>query len=121
MNFFKPEDFARTVFNATGKIDSDITIIDIAQVANAKLEREGKVVYCSSLHLEEITSYKKPLDGGGMGCVSNYRNSNYKALLINIEPLQKENKRQKAIELIKKWLDEPGNYDEEIITKLQNL
>lgn len=68
MKFFKPEDFYK---------DECIHCVEdgfrIAALANAQLEREGKVVYGNELHWT----------------LKQYSSDTRKALLINIEPVEK--------------------------------
>lgn len=66
--FFVPEDFG-------GDILTDRYKENIARIANAKLEREGKIVY--------------GLDLAGMYGPFETKYSKYKAILINIEPIEK--------------------------------
>ncbi len=75
VGFFKPEDFMVDLL--TYKEDISVSQI-IANIANAKLEREGKVVY-------------KEKDPVNVWCEVTWPalNHAYKALLINIEPIEK--------------------------------
>lgn len=68
MKFFKPEDFQ--------DIDSKNDREEAAESANAKLEREGKVVYSKDPF--EKSTWTHTL----------YNHSNTKALLINIEKIE---------------------------------
>ena len=73
MNFFKPEDFKHSS-------NSPLISSDAADIANAKLEREGKVVYGYQHDYDEewvFHSNESPEE------------HTHKALLINIEPIAK--------------------------------
>lgn len=74
MNFFKPEDFfeLRSVPSYTS---------DMAKIANAKLEREGVVVYGAQYPIESKEWNYQPRQAKG---------HTHKALLINIEPIKQE-------------------------------
>jgi hypothetical protein len=69
MKFFKPEDFAGSGY------DPEFFPEYATNVANAKLEREGRVVY-SKRH-------------GNIWELGQHEDDTVKALLINIEPIEK--------------------------------
>lgn len=72
MNFFKPKDFELVKI-----YPHEEALISIANLANAKLERKGKVVYASDLSVVEWYSETPEFK------------PTHKALLINIEPIEK--------------------------------
>lgn len=95
MTFFKPEDFDIQ----QGKVYTTESHRS-AEVANAKLEREGKVVYfLNQPDMEWMTysAHKKFLPS-----------AKYKALLINIEPIEK---CKHSIEKIRRICN-PNDYTE---------
>lgn len=75
MSFFKKEDFKGTYNNYQNE-----WLEKMAELANAKLEREGKVVYTHSTF--EKPGYWGPIEQGSF-------DDTHKALLINIEPIEK--------------------------------
>lgn len=79
MKFFNPEDF---VLSAHPEIPTDKWVqMTVASIANAKLEREGKVVYKIN-NGYQLSWNENPLTSlGGEGSL--------KALLICIEPIEK--------------------------------
>ena len=73
MKFFKPEDFQV----ALGEYGMGL---QAANLANAKLEREGKVVY----------QYNKgPWSQTSLESFTGIKEQDHRALLINIEPIEK--------------------------------
>lgn len=88
MKFFKPEDFILPKENEFGKLEH--SILSIAQIANAKLERGGIELFCES----EFDRY----DWSGRKDVR--EKAKYKAFLINIEPINKcEHPKEKITEV----------------------
>jgi len=79
MKFFTPEDFE---FNYMGLKDWPIYAKRISDCANAKLEREGKRIYKSSYDIWRTERIGK--DDFFRGPLSTHR-----AILINIEPIEK--------------------------------
>ena len=77
MSFFKAEDF---IFD-----NYEINLKKIADVANAKLEREGKVLYGT---IPKISNGRSPEFDGPFQITDN-DHVTHKALLINIEPIEK--------------------------------
>lgn len=77
--FFKPEEAVFTGLQGEFMISIDY--------ANAKLEREGQVVYLSG-DQSEISRIKQD-EKNYQVISSNFKNSKHKALLINIEPIEK--------------------------------
>jgi hypothetical protein len=80
MKFFKPEDFKFSdgppkTFQYM--VNDSVSIEEAARVANAKLEREGKVVY-TNVHKLNLTWYES----------NSCKEDTHKALLINIEPIE---------------------------------
>lgn len=96
MKFFKPSDFDGQI-TATEKN----SLVNIADAANAKLEREGKVV-------------KGSFDGSYVDGFNDWPYpdvSNCKALLINIEPLVKcEHPRERIRFIIPKDYSSKDGY-----------
>jgi hypothetical protein len=70
-DFFKPEDFERWTVNN----DDETRSKTIADIANTKLKRKGLVVFGP---------------GGGYWNEERIKNDTHKAIVINIEPIQKE-------------------------------
>lgn len=69
IEFFKPDDFQ---YESEGRLRS----IMAADIANAKLEKEGCLIYCDK-------------EGGRANWSLNKTGAKYKALIINIEPIEK--------------------------------
>jgi hypothetical protein len=85
MKFFKPEDFKS--FGLSPKhYDLDL----LAHLCNIKLERNSQVVYGDRGQFEWLFVKKKD-EKDFLAMNSNFKNSYYKALLINIEPIAKCN------------------------------
>ncbi len=112
MKFFKPEDFAWS----TEMIDS-VTWEDAAAAANAKLEREGKVVYGTHPNGSDWWNGPMPMQ---KDC--------YKAFLINIEPIakcehpsEKVRTYQKETHVVRKGYDDSDVYstDREIVNECE--
>lgn len=81
MKFFNPEDFNPT--NSSLYMDMK-KAKEAADIANAKLEREGKVVYARQYGVGKFDSWS---DSGFRS--EHEGQCNVKALLINIEPIEK--------------------------------
>lgn len=81
IDFFKPDDFSK-ITNITNALMEHITLI-----SNAKLEREGKIVYASR-DFKEITLNKQD-EKNHIAISSNFKNSAYQALLIDIKEIKK--------------------------------
>lgn len=75
MKFFKPEDFERQCHPEMGNVLDTWQLALATTLANAKLERDAKVVYCA---LKDTWFSSKEQ------CQSH---ETHKALLINIEPI----------------------------------
>lgn len=75
MNFFKPEDFDDIPINETW--DTSI----VANRANAKLEREGTIVYGILSHTIDASNTKWD--------TNKIEVDTHKALLLNVEPIEK--------------------------------
>lgn len=86
MKFFKPSDFKNEVPQHFDKLAPSEQFELMANIANAKLERDGKVVYTMAdgpndfLYADEIR-FKSCSESAQKACKS-------KALLINIEPIE---------------------------------
>lgn len=78
MKFFKPEDFDREFLNTATSVTTELIAHSLAcEIANTKLEREGKVV--ESVLMDDGSWYAST-----NGCMM----KTHKALLINIEPIE---------------------------------
>jgi hypothetical protein len=90
MKFFKPEDFQLNNYGAEGA----------ANIANAKLRNEGKIVY----------NYNGPLYSWFQeGTKDSYEHAHFKGLLINVEELKKcdhpvEDCRPSGTDLYRAWV-----------------
>ncbi len=81
LKFFKPEDFTKDLHPATNMYGFSITPEVAADLANNKLEREGKIVYGTEPEDKETYS--------ALYGESKNRHSTHKALLINIENIER--------------------------------
>lgn len=85
MKFFKPEDFADLSTTAAEE--------DACEIANAKLESDGKIVYSTA---------SNPLMNSWFSAAGTPQGGTYKALLINIESIQKCEHPKEKVKVIKK-------------------
>lgn len=94
MKFFKPNDFYHEHWINLNSI-KPISPVDAAVYANEKIEREGKVLY-GNADRPMITWFE---------CQE--KKDSHKALLINIEPLEKCTHPAKAIFIYRETPDSP--------------
>lgn len=99
MNFFKPSDFITQHDNP-----DYITRTNAAFVANAKLERDGKVVYSESPQ-QVLSGHYQPWHN------ISFQGQTHKAFLINIEPIAvcTHTKEKVKAQVVEGW-DKTKNY-----------
>ena len=93
MNFFKPEDFGNLYLDEVQKTAA-------CSYANAKLEREGKVVYGNN-----------KIELGTSMWTAQATRDTHQALLINIEPIEKCEHPKEKVDLERgtlSWTNERG-------------
>lgn len=94
MKFFKPEDFHNPAFVPVNRKESDnygltLTVSRAVGLANAKLEKEGHTVY--------VNDYGQNTEDG-LWTFNKRVADTHKALLINIEPIEKEKSTYEELE-----------------------